>query len=807
MGKVTFPTKIMMLAPKPKAARDTKATTVPTPAGRPGRLWWELATAVPIQRQCVSCDQPFGKPPQRTKHASARHVDTLNQSASSAGQPLDQRIQADFADRTGHDLSGVRIHHTGAAAASAHALAARAYTIGRNVVFGAGEFAPETPQGRRLLAHELTHVVQQRGAKATTAVQGAPVTVSAPGDRAEREADRVAEAFVSRGVTPSIVERPTNTIARASFDVNAISDATDALGNVRVPFLPIGISLLFATSGAHTSGELAKAADYPTTFTIPADKRRQVPLNKQPKADTAPPLSSIPVEAHFFPSMWPWANRALVLGGFHGDEQPGWQVTEALVTELSQPGANAALAFHTIVIPRVNAAAISDELAGVRLWRNRCNRQLVDLNRNFPTGSKPKDTDCPNTEGAPIQPEVQGVMDVVTHFKPDRIVSTHAISNPKSAGIFADPNQNPQAIELARGMASTVVNEADRPANRLGPGVNEYNPVYPGDKPGIVSGGTSLGAWAPTAVKGKTTPVITMETAGFGPLSSGPGNAPRTVVGYLRPVQAFLSTPALLATAADRDILADIDAFQAADRLAFLTGLLPRADDIFRRIHLRVETAVAKLNGMKPPNPVSVVSWLRLFSEKTPGASPQAQIDFDKFFLTGDKTSGWDTLPDEFFKGGKRAAGVDRHHWLTTPSKDRLTIIIRFSSLPGASRHHWGTEVDLNSTEVADWQPSHRFFALGQWLQTNAPLVGLFQAYTPGRSGGGYNEEAWHYSYAPLSVGLRERYNKQVNLTNDLINKIEKRAKATGEIVPGDFADALRAIDISDLVNNVGPGL
>jgi hypothetical protein len=145
------------------------------------------------------------------------------------------------------------------------------------------------------------------------------------------------------------------------------------------------------------------------------------------------------------------------------------------VSELSQPGGQRETRVSHDHRPRVNAAAIEDELTGVKLWRNRCNRQLVDLNRNFPTGAKPRDTDCPNTDGAPIQPEVQGVMNIVTKFKPDRIVSTHAISNPKRAGIFADPNQDPEAIALARGMASTVVNQSERPANRLGPGEKDFN--------------------------------------------------------------------------------------------------------------------------------------------------------------------------------------------------------------------------------------------------------------------------------------------------------------------------------------------
>ncbi|MDD3582046.1 MAG: DUF4157 domain-containing protein [Desulfobacca sp.] len=80
-----------------------------------------------------------------------------------AGQPLPELIQAFFEPRLGIDLGGVRIHVGSHAAKLAHSLNARAFTLGQDVVFGRGEYAPETPQGKSLLAHELTHVIQQGG--------------------------------------------------------------------------------------------------------------------------------------------------------------------------------------------------------------------------------------------------------------------------------------------------------------------------------------------------------------------------------------------------------------------------------------------------------------------------------------------------------------------------------------------------------------------------------------------------------------------------------------------------------------------
>jgi hypothetical protein len=82
---------------------------------------------------------------------------------SSPGKPLDAGTRAFMEPRFGHDFSHVRVHTDEKAAQSARAVQARAYTVGQNVVFGAGEYGPGTQAGQRLLGHELTHVLQQSG--------------------------------------------------------------------------------------------------------------------------------------------------------------------------------------------------------------------------------------------------------------------------------------------------------------------------------------------------------------------------------------------------------------------------------------------------------------------------------------------------------------------------------------------------------------------------------------------------------------------------------------------------------------------
>jgi hypothetical protein len=123
------------------------------------------------------------------------------------GYPLESTTRAFFEPRFDHDFSGVRVHADAKAAESARSVNALAYTIGRDVVFGAGQYAPGTNAGTRLLAHELTHVAQQSGASSAGQLQG-KLTVNQPGDAHEQEADAVAMrvmagAYSNASLTPS----------------------------------------------------------------------------------------------------------------------------------------------------------------------------------------------------------------------------------------------------------------------------------------------------------------------------------------------------------------------------------------------------------------------------------------------------------------------------------------------------------------------------------------------------------------------------------------------------------------------------
>jgi hypothetical protein len=107
-----------------------------------------------------------------------------------SGHTLDPAARERLSAHVGDELSDVHLHTDTTADSLARSVSARAFTTGTDVYFASGEYRPGTTDGDSLLAHELTHVTQQRGAPTS-----GPLTVSEPGDAMESEADSVARGF------------------------------------------------------------------------------------------------------------------------------------------------------------------------------------------------------------------------------------------------------------------------------------------------------------------------------------------------------------------------------------------------------------------------------------------------------------------------------------------------------------------------------------------------------------------------------------------------------------------------------------
>lgn len=142
--------------------------------------------------------------PERTNESSGAVPPIVDDVLGSSGEPLNAGTRAFMEPRFGHDFSGVRVHTDSRASESAQAVNAQAYTVGKDVVFAPGQYQPATETGNALLAHELSHVVQQDGASHQT---HSPKAISHPSDFAEREADAVAGS-VLRNETVTVNQPP-----------------------------------------------------------------------------------------------------------------------------------------------------------------------------------------------------------------------------------------------------------------------------------------------------------------------------------------------------------------------------------------------------------------------------------------------------------------------------------------------------------------------------------------------------------------------------------------------------------------------
>ena len=118
-------------------------------------------------------------------------IESAIAAARGGGSPLDGSLAASFGNSLGHSVADVRVHTDSTAAALTRAVSARAFATGTDIFFAPGEYNPGTSAGRELIAHEVAHTDQQRGAPLS-----GPLVVSNPGDALEVQADGVARELV-----------------------------------------------------------------------------------------------------------------------------------------------------------------------------------------------------------------------------------------------------------------------------------------------------------------------------------------------------------------------------------------------------------------------------------------------------------------------------------------------------------------------------------------------------------------------------------------------------------------------------------
>ncbi len=157
------------------------------------------------------------------------------------------------------------------------------------------------------------------------------------------------------------------------------------------------------------------------------------------------------------------------------------------------------------------------------------------------------------------------------------------------------------------------------------------------------------------------------------------------------------------------------------------------------KIHYLREEAASALKKM-----------LSEFRKDHPGIKITVRSSFRSFY---DQRYIWNSKFDgTALVSGKNLSREFKNH------QARSREILKYSSMPGSSRHHWGTDFDINSL-YNEYYNTGEGRIIYEWLKKNAGRFGFCQPYTAGRNGG-YNEEKWHWSYKPLSEVFLNDYNR-----------------------------------------------
>lgn len=167
-------------------------------------------------------------------HAASTVVE---QALRSGAQPLATGTRSFMEPRFGHDFSQVRVHADARSAEAARALSAHAFTVGQDVVFASGQYAPTTAEGQRLIAHELTHVVQQDVTSSHAQLRNG-VALSDPSDPSEQAAGIATEVISHRGDAAPIAHAP---VAVSRPDGAATVQRDDDDEHLKLQTLPPGL--------------------------------------------------------------------------------------------------------------------------------------------------------------------------------------------------------------------------------------------------------------------------------------------------------------------------------------------------------------------------------------------------------------------------------------------------------------------------------------------------------------------------------------------------------------------------------------
>ncbi len=281
-----------------------------------------------------------GPPRAANSKSSPAGLPRYLQDKSGRGQPLPAPVRAEMEGRFGAPLADVRVHADGAAAASAEGLGARAYTAGNDIVFGAARYDPESTEGRGLLAHELTHVVQQRSPAAPPTAQRSAADGGAHHDKAEREAEANAKLMASRAPLTA-KEAPTTGVQR-SWAGDAWDSATGAVSDAAGAVVDAGSAAVDAVGDAIGAVAMRLVREVAPSL-VPVIERGPMALLRDMVSSALDSLTAV------LNALDPSGTLTAMLGVFTGLVERAAGIAAALISGDCQPLLNAIDELKTFV--------------------------------------------------------------------------------------------------------------------------------------------------------------------------------------------------------------------------------------------------------------------------------------------------------------------------------------------------------------------------------------------------------------------------------------------------------------------------
>ena len=421
------------------------------------------------------------------------------------GSNLDNGTKSFMSGRFGVDFGKVKIHTDAEAVRMNQKLNAKAFTVGNDIYFNNRQYNPSSTEGKQLLAHELTHTLQQgqqiRRRPMPTDRFGRPLGfVPTPEQEAydQESADIRENLFeILRNGFPGTKN---NEFVKKQIDIKfdeGTDDhwlATHLMENGPEVLWPKNLLDEWKTKSAKNKWEFAEG-----TLARTAGHNR--------------------ITSYFFPGQTD--NNALVIAGVHGSELSGTEVVDSLIEKLKK---GPRPFYNVIIVPSLfpdnaEVAKASPSTIGTKANTGRLTKDSkVDPNREFPEFGKALDPSTKkDAKNQQIEPENIALLELIERFRPARIASIHSTHEPSNAGIYADPRADAKGKalgydsdkELASAMAvKASEGKANVPGNKVAGG-KAANTIYPLDKPAASAGskqerttkdGHSLGGWGSTAV-------------------------------------------------------------------------------------------------------------------------------------------------------------------------------------------------------------------------------------------------------------------------------------------------------------------